>query len=96
MNIQSINEMLEQGLSQSEIGRRLNVHPSYINKLLKVQQESRVAVMRLSVPPGAQGYHDGLFYKRGLRGLVFFWNGHEWRRSTADPRDITWSFRAIK
>ena len=31
---------------------------------------------------------SGLTHKIGSHGLVFYWNGEEWRRSNKDAKDI--------
>lgn len=35
-----------------------------------------------NIPTAAQYLHDGLYYKKGIRGVIFKWVSGEWTRST--------------
>lgn len=48
------------------------------------------AVMHIdtTVPPGAQAYIGGLWYKIGAHSLAYYWNNGEWIRSTRSAAEI--------
>ena len=46
-------------------------------------------------PTNAEAFYCGLFYKRGVHGRVFFFDGEQWRKSSLKSSDITWSFRSL-
>jgi hypothetical protein len=53
------------------------------------QANKRAASARkLFQPDGAESYSDGLYYKRGRFGRLFYWSGEEWRLSTRQPREV--------
>ena len=63
----------------------------------RTEQRRKGARSKKSVyPPGAEAYHDGLFYKRGIHGKIFYWNGEEWRKSSLGPDCIHWSLRGAR
>ena len=39
-------------------------------------------------PEGAVVYMEGLFYKPGHRGRVYYWDGIAWLKSSKDLRQI--------
>lgn len=39
-------------------------------------------------PTGAQTVIDGSFYKIGIHGLVFIWNGEQWVKSTRPKPEV--------
>lgn len=39
-------------------------------------------------PDDASWHKDGLFYKEGLKGMVFRWNGEEWRKANMSKQDL--------
>jgi hypothetical protein len=58
------------------------------------REEKQLAAVSISWPADAQGLHNGLFYKRGAAGRLFYWDGDEWRLSTKQPREIRWAPRS--
>ena len=64
-------------------------------ELERVEQKA-LELARTQYPAGAESYSCGLFYKRGLHGKVFYYDGEEWRKSVLKPTDITWSFRGLR
>ena len=40
-------------------------------------------------PAGFQTYIEGSYYKKGIHGLIFRWDGEEWRRSAKTEREIS-------
>ena len=45
-------------------------------------------------PRDADGYADGLYFKRGAHGRLFRWSGFDWRLSSRDPSDVRWQSTA--
>jgi len=42
----------------------------------------------MKMPPQATHYEDGLFFKIGVHGKLFFWAFDEWRLSSRPASDI--------
>lgn len=49
-----------------------------------------------TIPDGAIGCLNGLFYKIGLHNLAFYWNGDEWVRSERPAPLIEASLKPFK
>jgi hypothetical protein len=42
---------------------------------------SKVIEAQDAIPKDAIGALNGLYYKIGMHGMAFYWNGSEWRKS---------------
>ena len=40
-------------------------------------------------PKGAQFEHEGLYYKKGVHNMIFFWASDRWQRSSKNWSEIT-------